>query len=60
MKDLTDMGKIIRLSPAASGAQYVEPEIVNQRWSWPRATWLQRRMRELAHDDDGKDENQWP
>lgn len=43
---------VIHQSRVASGAPYVEPEHIHQKWDWPRQTWLQRRLAELARAND--------
>lgn len=54
MKSLTDKQKIFVFSKA-NGGLYVEPEPYPIKW--PADTWLQRRRRELAEQEEGDKEN---
>ena len=32
-----------------NGARYFDEELPNQNWSWPKETYLQRRIRDTRH-----------
>ena len=44
--------ELVFLQSRVNGADYREPEHVNQKWDWPRGTFLQRRRAELAQKEE--------
>lgn len=47
---------VIHQSRVASGAPYVEPEHIHQKWDWNNSTWMRKRLAELAHATDERKE----